>query len=187
MLQGVTELNPGITVTSINGVSAYDMISRRAMLDGLRQVGGGPASLPFVRMFYDTPSEYLWEDSGGVVHSIPQGEGGEHGDPMMPLLFSLGHHALEVVNRSLREDEKVMAFLDDIYFCSEPNRVGGSMSQSRMHCRTTLACPSMEARPKGMRLGCARQLATLWRRSRGRFIPQPGCGEDPVCPLSNEE
>ena len=77
MLQGVTELNPGITVTSIDGVSAYDMISRRAMMDGLRQVEGGPVTLPFVRMFYGTPSEYLWEDSDGVVHSIPQGEGGE--------------------------------------------------------------------------------------------------------------
>ena len=126
MLQGVTELNPGITVTSIDGVSAFDMISRRAMIDGLRQVEGGPATLPFVRMFYGTPSEYLWEDSDGEVHSFPQGEGGEQGDPMMPLLFSVGqHHALEVVSRSLREGEKVMAFLDDIYFCSEPNRVGG--------------------------------------------------------------
>ena len=65
------------------------------------------------------------EDSDGVVHSILQGEGGEQGDTMMPLLFSVGqHHALEVVNRSLRDDEKVMAFLDDINFCSEPNRVG---------------------------------------------------------------
>ena len=55
-----------------------------------------------------------------MVPPIPQGEGGEQGDPMMPVLFSLGqHHSLEVVNRSLPEDEKVMAFLDDIYCCSE--------------------------------------------------------------------
>ena len=95
-------------------------------MDGLQQVEGGLATLPFVRMFYGTPSEYLWEDSDGVVHSIPQGEGGEQGDPMLPLLFSDGQHrALEVVNRSLRDDEKVMAFLDDTNFCSEPNRVGG--------------------------------------------------------------
>ena len=114
MLPGVTELNPGVTVTSIDGVSAYDMISRRAMMDGLRRVDGGLATLPFVRMFYGTLSEYLWEDSDGMVHSIAQREG-----------FSVGqHHAVEVVNRSLRGDENVMAFLDDIYFCSEPNRVG---------------------------------------------------------------
>ena len=95
------------------------------MMDGLLQVEGGLATLPFVTMFYGTPSEYLWEDSSGVVHSIRQGEGGEQGDPMMPLLFSVGqHHALEVVNKSLRDDEKVMAFLDDIYFCTAPDRVG---------------------------------------------------------------
>ena len=26
------------------------------------------------------------------VHTIPQGEGGEQGDPLMPLLFCLGQH-----------------------------------------------------------------------------------------------
>ena len=42
------------------------------------------------------PSEYLWEDDDGEVHKIAQGEGGEQGDPMMPLLYSLGQHrALE--------------------------------------------------------------------------------------------
>ena len=41
---------------------------------------------------------------------------------MMPLLFAAGqHHALDTVSRSLREDEKLLAFLDDIHFCSEPD------------------------------------------------------------------
>ena len=71
MLQGVTEWNPGVTVTSIDGKSAHDMISRRAMMDG--RVDGGLA----VRgMFCGTPSKCLWEDSDDVVvHSIPQGRG----------------------------------------------------------------------------------------------------------------
>ena len=34
----------------------------------------------------------------------------------MPLLFSLGQHsALEAVNSRLQEDDKLMAFLDDVY------------------------------------------------------------------------
>ena len=33
-LQGLTELNPRTTVTSIDGISAYDLISRQAMLEG---------------------------------------------------------------------------------------------------------------------------------------------------------
>ena len=62
------------------------------MLTGLRHVDGGSASLPFVRMFYGSPSEYF---VGG-----PQDEGGEHGDAMMPLLFCLRQHeALQVAHR----------------------------------------------------------------------------------------
>ena len=60
VLQGLCDVNPLTTVTSIDGVSAYDLISRRAMLSGLSGVDGGSASLPFVRMFYGSPSEYLW-------------------------------------------------------------------------------------------------------------------------------
>ena len=32
------------------------------MLIGLRNVVGGNAALPFVRLFYGRPSQYLWED-----------------------------------------------------------------------------------------------------------------------------
>ena len=45
-----------------------------------------------MRLFYGQPSTYLWEDDYNIVHSIPQGEGGEQGDPLMPLLLSFGQH-----------------------------------------------------------------------------------------------
>ena len=49
------------------------------------------------------------------AHTLHQGEGGEQGDPSMPLLFSLGQHsALEAVNSRLQEDDKLMAFLNDV-------------------------------------------------------------------------
>ena len=54
---------------------------------------GGDALLPFMSQFYGSPSTYLWEDDEGVVHEIPQGEGGEQGDALMPALFSLGQHS----------------------------------------------------------------------------------------------
>ena len=79
ILQGLTEMNPEATVTSIDGVSAYDFISMESMLTGLRFVVGDNAVLPFVRLFYGRPSVYLWEDDLGTVHRIPQGEGGEQG------------------------------------------------------------------------------------------------------------
>ena len=75
-------------MTSLDGIGASDFISRESMMTGLRDVAGGGEVFPFVRMFYDAPSEYLWEDDAGDVHKIPQGEGGEQGDPMMPLLHA---------------------------------------------------------------------------------------------------
>ena len=62
-------MNPSATVTSIDGVGAFDLISRRAMLGGLAKVDGGVPTLPFVRMFYGSPSQCLWEDDSGVSHT----------------------------------------------------------------------------------------------------------------------
>ena len=123
--QGLCELNPRTTITSTDGVGAYDFISQKAMLNGLRGVEGGNSSLPFVRMFYVSPSEHLWEDDLGETHSIPQDEGGEHGDAMMPLPFSVGQHdALQVAHRGMRDGGHLMALLDDVYVATDPDRVG---------------------------------------------------------------
>ena len=40
----------------------------------------------------DPPSTCIWEDELGVSQDIGQGEGGEQGDPLMPLLFSFFRH-----------------------------------------------------------------------------------------------
>ena len=85
----------------------------------------GQQFLPFVRLFYGQPSRYLWEDEDGAIHHIHQGEGGGQGDPLVPLLFSLGQHAaLEAVSWRLRVGERLFAFLDDIYVTTTPERVG---------------------------------------------------------------
>ena len=98
-------------------------------MKGLLQVEGGDAVLPFVRMFYGAPSQYLWEDAGGMVHHIPQGEGDEQGDALMPLLFAVGQHrALEVASGQLRAGERLFAFHDDIYMVTMPERVGAVYS-----------------------------------------------------------
>ena len=74
---------------------------------------------------FGAPSECLWEDDFGQVHTMSQGEGGEQGDALMPLLFALGQHGASVTTaRTLRAGEFMFAFLDDIYFVTAPNRVG---------------------------------------------------------------
>ena len=58
VLQGLTDLDAHATVMSIDGIGAYDSISRRAMLEGLRGVSDGVA-VPFVTQFYGSlPSTY---------------------------------------------------------------------------------------------------------------------------------
>ena len=92
------------------------------MLEGMKRISRGSA-LPFVSTSYGQPSTYVWEDAVGKVHTITQGEGGEQGDAMMPLLFSLGQHpALQRVQAQLREGEYLLAFLDDIYMVTLPER-----------------------------------------------------------------
>ena len=136
MLQALTEADPNATALSIDGISAYDLISRRAMLEALRRVPRGDQVLPFVRLFYDRQSTYLWEDDAGTVHHIVQGEGGEQGDPLMPLLFALGQHgALQAVQNNLGPTERLLAFLDDVHTVTTPERVAHSFAtlQENLH------------------------------------------------------
>ena len=92
------------------------------MLQGLCDVS--PSAVPFVRQFYGSPSRYVWEDDSGEVHDIDQGEGGVQGDPVMPMLFSLGqHNALRAVQARLQEGELIFAYLDDVYIVCSPERV----------------------------------------------------------------
>ena len=101
-------------------------------MSGLRDVRGGGEVLPCVRMFHGTVSEYLWEDDDGEVHKIPLGEGGEQGDPMMPLLYFLGQHcALEAINREMGANQHLMAFLDDIFLVTMPQDGSRSCDRTR--------------------------------------------------------
>ena len=131
ILQSLTDLSPEVTITSIDGVGAYDLISRNAMLEGLLRMEGGDQILPFVRMFYSNPSTYLWEDELGVTQHIAQGEGGEQGDPLMPLLFALGQHkSLVEAQARLSGNERLLALLDDIYIA----KYAGQGFGSTHHC-----------------------------------------------------
>ena len=95
------------------------------MLQGLMGIDDGGKVLPFVRTFCGQPSSFIWEDEVGDVHDILQGEGGEQGDRLMPLLFCLAQHtALHAVADQLREGGHLFAFLDDLYVVRRPDRVG---------------------------------------------------------------
>ena len=75
----MTEVDPLCTLISVDGIGAFDLISRAAMLSALRDVTGGSQALPFVMLFQGQPSQCVWADDTGTVH---QGEGGEQGDAL---------------------------------------------------------------------------------------------------------
>ena len=78
MLRAATELDPEATIVSLDGRSAYDSVSRAAILGKLQDVA--PQLLPFVRSLYARVSTYLWWDDDGCCHEIAQAEGVEQGD-----------------------------------------------------------------------------------------------------------
>ena len=74
-------------------------------------------------MYYGTTSQYVWHDSTGRSHTIEQGEGGEQGDSLMPALFSIGMaEALRNAQTTLQPNETLLAYLDDTYILSTPDR-----------------------------------------------------------------
>ena len=121
MLRAAVELDPRATVVSLDGRSAYDTISRATILAKLRDTV--PSLLPFTRAMYARTSTYLWWDDDGRVHDIAQAEGVEQGDPLAPGLYVLGQHdSLVAASASLRPDERLAAFLDDLYVVTVPER-----------------------------------------------------------------
>ena len=123
-IRALTDANPLTTILSIDGIGAYDHVYRSAFLKKLLNVPSLQGLLPFVRATYADPTSYAWVDEAGEVHHIVQAEGGEQGDPLMPLLFSSAiHDPLEEASRELRPEEHLFAYLDDVYFSGDvPNR-----------------------------------------------------------------
>ena len=84
---------------------------------------GTVSLLSFTRAMYARTSTHLWWDDGGRVHDIAQAEGVEQGDPLAPGLYALGQHdSLVAASASLRPDERLAAFLDDLYVVTVPER-----------------------------------------------------------------
>ena len=78
-LQALCDSETDAIVVSIDGIGAFDIISRRSMLQGLFEVA--PEAVPFVRQYYGSPSSYIRQDGHGVSHTIVQGEGANRETP----------------------------------------------------------------------------------------------------------
>ena len=65
-VQVASDRAPRATVLSFDGVGAFDLISRRAMMSAVHRMPDGDTLLPFVLKFYGHPSTHLWEDERGT-------------------------------------------------------------------------------------------------------------------------
>ena len=122
-VQTAIEADRRTTVLSIDGMGAYDHISRASMLEALRTHAPLTGLLPFASLFYGQASRYTYYDEAGVGHEVLQGEGREQGGPLMPGLYALGQHAaLLDLHSQLHPGKGLYAFLDDVYITSLPER-----------------------------------------------------------------
>ena len=95
--QVLTELDEEATVVSVDGIGAFDLISRNAMMSGLRFIVDGD-----VRALYVQPSSSLWDE--------------------MLLFVRLGQHSsLSAVVAGLREGERLFTHLDDFHVVCKPD------------------------------------------------------------------
>ena len=92
-------LHPELTITSIDGIGAFDAISRESLMRGLLDVEGGGAALPFICSMVHHRN-ICGRTTKGQSTGFRRVRGGEQGDAMMPLLFAVGQHrALEATHR----------------------------------------------------------------------------------------
>ena len=69
--------------------------------------------LPHAALFYGSPSTYSFYDEEGLTHEVQQGERGEQGHPLMPLVEA---------SRTRLDPSKIFrAFFDAIYVKGLPN------------------------------------------------------------------
>ena len=80
-LTATTQSSNSKTILSIDGVGAYDTISRNSMLSGLLHTPEANRCLPFVRLWYTTASEYVWHDATAPSTPIHKQRGVNKGTP----------------------------------------------------------------------------------------------------------
>ena len=126
ILQSITDLDPEATVISMDGIGAYDLISRNAMLEGLLRMEKGDQNPSLREMFlWDSVNIFVGRRDGSHPTHPPRGGRGSKATPLMPMLFALGKHpALAAAQERLRGNELLFAYLDDVYAVCRPDRVG---------------------------------------------------------------
>ena len=132
-IMAFTDADPQCTVLFIGGVGANDHVLRSSFLAKSHGMPSLQGLLPFVRSVYARPTTHVWEDGTGVRHQIHQAEGSEQGDPLIPLLFSLGiHDSLCSMDERLRSVEDAWR----LQHLGRAQEQGSSSTRAKLECGT---------------------------------------------------
>ena len=123
LLRALLQEDSERTLLSIDGIGAYDHVLRARMLEELWREPELHDLVPYVRLWLNRQSTFVWVDDEGQAHDVPQGEGGEQGAALMPALFCLAMRpALQEIQARLQPGDLVVAYLDDVYILTTPDR-----------------------------------------------------------------
>lgn len=132
LARALRESDPEQTILCIDGVGTFDHVSCARMFEHLLATPSLRPILPFVRLLYSSPSEAAWPDDAGCTHVVSNAEGGEQRDALMPGLFCIAPvPALEQIQNQLAPRDLIVAYLDDIYVFTRPERARAAYDMVR--------------------------------------------------------
>ena len=121
LARALLESDPEQIILCVDGVGAFDHVSRVRMFERLLATPSLRPILPFARLWYSSPSEAVWADDAGPTHVVSSAEGGEQGDALMLGLFCIALAlAFEQIQNQLAPGDLVVAYFDDIYVFTRP-------------------------------------------------------------------
>jgi hypothetical protein len=105
-------------VTSLDFSNAFNTLDRSDLAKAVKQ--HAPGLYRFAKWAYDKPSDLVVGGGGSEITHIASAQGVRQGDPLGPLLFSIGvRPILDKLSRHLGPDCIVLAYLDDVYILSK--------------------------------------------------------------------
>ncbi|CAI7779223.1 unnamed protein product [Closterium sp. NIES-53] len=113
--------HPDWCALQIDVANAFNSFHRHVMFDGLRE---SPFSgmIPFLRVFYGTPSD-LYLRASPFVQSLESARGSRQGDPLGPFLFAFTQQqVMESVTREFK-DLLFLSYADDTYILGPAARI----------------------------------------------------------------